>query len=191
MTNIEEIWKDAVGYEGKYKISSLGNVQSLTRYVTNKRGVPHLRQGRILKNYIGKLEYPLVTIAKGGCASMPVRVHRLVAEAFIPNPFNYPFVNHINAIKTDNRVENLEWCTNSMNMLHAFANGLVTTPRKKLGESARAKPVVAYQYNSGLLYKSFTSLAECEQDTGVPTGRICDVISGRRRQAKGFIFKRP
>lgn len=101
-----EIWKDIEGYEGKYQVSNLGNVRSLNYNRT--RGI------KALKCWLSGAGYNTITLCLNGRGES-FTVHRLVAQTFIPNPNNYPCVNHKNEIKTDNRVENLEWCTYEYN----------------------------------------------------------------------------
>ena len=119
---MEEEWRDIPGYEGYYQVSNFGRIKGLPRNVRNHTGVVYLRE-RYLKGHPITKGYIQVQLA-----SRPKRVlkliHVLVAQAFIPNPNNYPQVNHINGIKSDNRVENLEWCNNSMNQIHAYKHGL-------------------------------------------------------------------
>ena len=102
---MEEIWKDIEGYEGIYQVSNKGRVKSLNY---NRTG-----EERILKIRINKNGYACISLGK---ERKFFRVHRLVAIAFIPNPENKPCVDHINAIRTDNRVENLRWVTHEENM---------------------------------------------------------------------------
>lgn len=111
-----EIWKDIGGYEGLYQVSNLGRVRSLSRGVLTPK----------------KCNYLSIQLYNRGVYENKT-IHRLVAEAFIPNPNNYPCINHKNEIKTDNRVENLEWCTTKYNMNYGVAteNNKDHQPNKK------------------------------------------------------------
>lgn len=111
--------KDIKGYEGTYQISSDGVVRSLDRTVTKSDGRKRHFKGYTKVPFMHEEGYPLVVLSLNGKKRIH-RVHRLVAEAFIENPLNLPEVNHINAIRDDNRVENLEWCDSSHNSRHTF-----------------------------------------------------------------------
>lgn len=106
----QEIWKPVVGYEGYYEVSNIGNVRSVDRYVESTTTRPRFRKSQPTKKHLDKYGYFVVYLQKHSTCKT-IKVHRLVAEAFIPNPNNYPCVNHKNEVKTDNFVQNLEWCT--------------------------------------------------------------------------------
>ena len=108
---MQEIWKGIVGYEERYEVSNLGNVRSM-----NYRNSGHQKNIVPKVNNCGRL---WVEIWEGG-KSKPMLVHRLVAEAFIPNPNNYPQINHKDENPKNNRVDNLEWCTGSYNIQYYF-----------------------------------------------------------------------
>lgn len=110
---VKEIWKDIEGYDGVYQISNIGNVQSVQTYYRKRTGVTTVRTQPI-KQFVNKYGYLVVTLHKN-CIAKTKTVHRLIAKAFIPNPDNLPCINHKNQIKTDNRLENLEWCTYEYN----------------------------------------------------------------------------
>lgn len=116
----EEIWKDIKGYEGLYQISSFGYIKSFKRYKEGKI----LRQAKYSNGYLFVHLRPMLNGQKSQM------VHRLVAETFIPNPNNYPYVNHKNGNKQDNTIENLEWCTQSYNLKHALDIGLIDSQCK-------------------------------------------------------------
>ena len=122
MITIKEEWKDIKNYEGLYQVSNLGNVKSLERNKSNGKGLVKIDE-KILTQNITNWGYCKVALYKNG-ARKYYKVHRLVAEAFIPNPNNKEQINHIDGNKLNNNVNNLEWNTRIENMNHARINGL-------------------------------------------------------------------
>ncbi|MDK9365350.1 NUMOD4 motif-containing HNH endonuclease [Lelliottia wanjuensis] len=127
---LSESAKDIAGYEGKYAVTTDGRVYSHSRVDDGGK----LRKGRWLKSNIDGYGYLQVSLYSQGVAKKH-KVHRLVAEAFIGNPQLHPQINHINGIKTNNDVSNLEWVTVQQNILHAFANGLMSSKGEKNGRA--------------------------------------------------------
>ena len=117
-----EIWKDIKGYEGLYQVSNKGRIKSLNYRRTGKEG--------ILKGVPTKYGYLMVTLYKKGEKPEHFSVHRLVAEAFIPNHDNLPEVNHIDENKENNHVKNLEWCDRKYNMNYGTRNERASVSRK-------------------------------------------------------------
>lgn len=122
-----EVWKDISGYEGYYQISNFGQIRSVPRYITHKtKGGGFVNQyfkGKILKPTTTRNGYKMIVLSKDGKFKYQT-IHRLVATAFIPNPENKPTVNHKDGDKSNNHVDNLEWCTSSENNSHAYRIGL-------------------------------------------------------------------
>ena len=116
----QEIWKDIVGYEGKYQVSNLGRVKSLGRFIEKKGQPPAYLHERILSTHINK-GYKMIGLYSNN-KGKTFSVHRLIANAFIPNPNNFPHIDHINTISTDNRIENLRWVNRSMNMMNEITH---------------------------------------------------------------------
>lgn len=119
-----EAWEIIPGWEGRYEVSSLGRVRSVTRVIRLRNGSTRIAEGVVLKQRVYKEGYFVVTFKDGGKSYMQLP-HRLVALAFIPNPQNLRTVNHKDGNKLNNVVENLEWMTHSENLIHASENLLM------------------------------------------------------------------
>lgn len=127
---MKEEWRDVVGYEGLYEVSNLGRLKRKKRTVIN-RCATYVINDRILKPYLDHYGY-VVTSLKNEDGYKYKKMHRLIAEAFIPNNLNKPFINHKNGVKNDNRLDNIEWVTLQENMKHAAEIGLIETKNVNL-----------------------------------------------------------
>ena len=162
---MKEIWKDIKEYEGIYQVSNMGNVR------------------RKKDNYIFKINknsrgYRIITLTKNK-KEYNLSVHRLVANTFIPNPDNLPQVNHIDGNKMNNKVDNLEWCTQSYNMIHAFKNKL---------EIKEGKKVIQYDLNMNMI-KIWNKIIDAEKHLNISHGKISMVCNKKRKKAGGYIWR--
>ncbi len=169
-----EIWKDIPDYEGLYQVSSLGRINSIPHLIkSNKDGGTRITEEHIKNTSVGWHGYVWINLWKNG-KSKTHSVHRLVAMAFIENPNEFPAVNHIDGNKKNNTVDNLEWCTNSYNQLHASVNGLIKNTKK-------VKCV-----DTGIEYRNS---CEAQRRTGISARTIRNVCSGKGNTAGGYKWK--
>lgn len=179
---MEEIWKDIVGYEGLYQVSSLGRIKSKDRKVYQKNRwnddiIKFVYKGKIINTKTKGNNYVQVHLTKNKKQKRYL-VHRLVAEAFIPNTQGKSQVNHINCIKYDNRVENLEWNTPRENTQHAIRNN-----RKK------QNTIKINQYDlNGKFIKQWESMTEVEKKLNIKRAatNICACCKNKRKSAYGY-----
>lgn len=181
---MKEIWKDIPNYENFYQASNYGRIKSVEKMVWNGYQF-WKREEKILKLTRDKKGYLNVGLSKNGKFKR-CKVHRLIAKTFIPNLNNLPQINHINGIKTDNRVKNLEWCTNQENCIHARKNKLVKTPKGK--DSKLSKKI--YQFNKDNIFiKEWTGINEVAKQLGVCRRSIQRCCRGERKTAGGYIWR--
>ena len=127
--NMEE-YKNIKGYEGLYQISNYGNVRSLDRVIKSRYGTPKKWKGKEIKKIVDSLGYERVSLCKDGKVKAH-KIHRLVAQSFL-NSSEYTFINHKDGNKTNNHIDNLEWCDYKMNHQHALDNNLKGKKRCKV-----------------------------------------------------------
>lgn len=178
---MEEIWKDIEGYEGLYMVSSLGRVKSLDRIDGRGWNI----KGKILKQTLDKKGYLNVGLSKNNNRTL-YKVHRLVAETFIPNPDNKPEIDHISTLKTDNMVENLRWVTTKEN-----SNNPLTlkhrSESKMSTKNARHRSVLQYDVNGNFI-REWDTITEAEKTLNI-THKIHYVCQGKRKTCGGYIWK--
>lgn len=167
-----EKWKEIKGFKGKYFVSNLGNIRSAytSRYNKKFKRAVIIERIKDLKQCVDKQGYKIVTLYKNN-KRKTYKVHRLVAETFIPNPKALPVINHINENKIDNNVKNLEWCTQKQNVIHSI---------KRLSQRRR---IVR---NDG---KEYESIADAMKELGLKSNHISDVCNGKRKKAGGYSFR--
>ena len=170
-----EIWRSIEGYEGFYEVSNMGRVRSVDRVVGNRKYA-----GKILSLRTAKSGYRNITLSKKG-VERTFRVHRLVAQAFIPNPDNLPEVNHKNPIRLGGTDEatNLNWCTRMENLNEELA--------KIARKEVHCTPVVVFTLE-GERVGEYKSIKECEKELSI--SNVSLVIRGIRRQSGGYIIKK-
>ncbi len=173
-----EVWRDIPSYEGVYQVSNIGRIRSVDRTIYINKGDKFYEQrlsGKLLSPHTIR-GYHYITLRKGK-KSYSEKVHRCVCLAFLDNPNGYKDVNHKNGIRTDNRVDNLEWCTRQYNIWHSY--------HVTMREPSGCKKVICLE--NGKVYPSCMAAG---RDLGLAkSGHIAYVAKGIYKQYRGYHFK--
>lgn len=169
-----EIWKDIKGYEGIYQVSNKERIKSVGYTISCRNGVCMNIHDKILNQVLNEMGYFRVFLSKNNKVKTK-KVHRLIANAFICNPKHYPVVNHINKIRTDNSIENLEWCTQKHNLRHS---GIFQNQEKPVRQLSKSRELIAK-------YPSVLSVSE----NGFKKQGVSRCCNNHVDYYKGFIWE--
>lgn len=176
---MKEIWNPVKGYEGLYEVSNYGRVKRVAHSYISKRGITEQLKERALKNHKYPNGYEYVVLSKNTEVHTRL-VHRLVADAFIPNPNNYPVVDHINAKQNDNRACNLRWCTPSMNSRNPL------TYQKQFTSHGTEVDMLSL---SGEYIRSFVTISQAAREMGVSFSAISKCVTGESNTSAGYKWR--
>lgn len=176
---MQEVWKDVNGYEGRYQVSNFGRIKSTREWRGNKYKERYAECDKLLSGYVGNTGYIFVHLDGKNCT-----LHRLVAKAFIPNPYNMPQVNHKDGNKLNNCVENLEWCTNKENAIHARESGLLSE-RDYVCGMKNGKKVIQYDLQMNVI-KVWDSAKKAGRELKIDCSCITKCCRGKRAKCGGY-----
>jgi len=177
---MNEIWKDIKGYEGLYQISNTGKVKSLERYVNSKSTGKLFIKEKIRKTTTTTAGYEYTVLANNG-KNKTLLIHRLVAEAFIPNPSNLKCVNHIDENKSNNNVENLEWCDYSYNNTYKDIH-------LRRQQTNNIRKIIQYDLDMREI-KRWNSIIEASNYYNTSSSNIINCCKGERNHCCGFKWR--
>ena len=178
----EEIWKDIPGYEGLYQASSLGKIKSLDRITRRCSNTTRCIKGKIIKQRLNRNRYLKVQLYKEGKGKW-YTVHRLIATTFIPNPENKPEIDHINTVRTDNRIKNLRWVTRKENMANE------TTKEKAIEIAKTVKYYIGKKVKCITTGEIFDTITEAGIKYNIYPNGVNRCCKGKQKTAKGYKFE--
>lgn len=184
MEQNEEIWKDIEGYEGRYQVSNYGDVKSCERHEILCDGRERTRKMRMLKPYTDKHGYKYVTLFKKGDA-IKKKIHRLVGQAFIPNPEKLPCINHKDENPSNNHISNLEWCSVKYN--NTYGSRIQRMVEKKIN-GKKSKPVIQVTLK-GEVVNIYPSANEVKRQLGWDVGGVCHACNNDFPTYKGYVWR--
>ena len=191
---MKEKWLDIKGYEGLYQVSNLGRIKSIPHIVNtiDKRGweYSYIAKEKILKNVKGTVGYAQVNLYGHNKTLIVKNVHRIVAIHFIKNPHNKKFVNHKDGNKMNTSASNLEWCTASENMRHAYdVLNIPVSGLGKFGKDSNKSVSVIQLTLDGKIVKRWDSMSDAWRAKGFRPDGICRACSGHNKSYKGYKWK--
>lgn len=191
---MEEIWVDIEGFEGYFQLSNFGKIRSLDRWIKHSINGYFLKKGKLRKISKNGAGYAEITLRKKG-TSKTFTVHSLVGKYFVPNPYNYPILNHKDENKMNPRSDNLEWCTYSYNSMYgtcrekrkeAYGIDKMIKHANTLSANKRKK-VLQYDFKGNFI-KEWESARECGRN-GFGQGNVSACCRGEYMQHKGYIWR--
>ncbi len=183
MKNEREVWKDVAGYEGLYQASNFGRLKNYPKEKKLHHGGKYFTASGILKPSIRQGYYIIVLTKEKKRKTHSV--NRLIANGFVPNPYNMPEVNHEDGDKLNDRATNLTWATKSENVIHAYK---VLHRQGSNRGRACSKTIATQKTMDGVFVKQFSSISSAERITGVSRHHIGKCIQGKRKSAGGFLW---
>ena len=197
--DMKKEWKEIKGYEGKYIVSNYGEVISLPRLKQNNSKKQYVEPKELSKHISSTNGYVYVLLCgKGKCKN--VRLHKLVAEAFIPNPEHKEQVNHIDGNKRNNCVNNLEWCTQDENMAHSYKIGLrdkskMAENMRQLGRNSKGKQghhirnILQIDKETNKVLREWRCILDASKELNISNTSIQNACTKRSKTAGGYKWK--
>lgn len=185
---MKEKWKNIKGFETEYQISNLGNVKSLGRERGVNKSGKYFQKEKILSLIVKNTGYIQVTLSKNKVQSAKL-VHRLVAENFLSNPKNKKQINHKDGDPSNNRIDNLEWCTPSENGIHSYkVLGAIPYTRNRFGKDSPKSRMVVQKELNGHLIKIWGSGMDAVREGGFESSSITRCCRGESKTHRGYLW---